>query len=124
MDHARRHIHQLGKLLTEDPDVLASPEHQELTRQAARLGGDPAGASQVRKQMEQQKRQQQQDRQQQQKKLDPFFTDLEDAEDDLEQLQTTMSLQDQERSKAVDLMSRKVPKIDRALDGIRGNLPR
>lgn len=117
-------IDDIGRLLTEDPDVPASPQAMALKAQAAKIGGgDPASTDQVRKQMEKQKQLQKQDQMQQRKKLDPFFSDLEDAEGDLEGLQQTMQQQQQAEQEALGQMGRKVPTITKALQGIKSNLP-
>ena len=117
-------ISDIGRVLTEDPDVPASPESMALKAQAAEIGGsDPSSTNQVRKQMEKQKQLQRQQNQQQQKKLDPFFSDLEDAEGDLDGIQQTLQQQKQAEQETLGQMSKKVPMISKALRGIRGNMP-
>lgn len=117
-------IGDIAQLLTEDPDVPASPEAMALKAQAAKIGGpDPSSTNQVRKQMEKQKQLQKQDQQNQQKKLDPFFQDLEDTEGELEGLQSTFQQQQAAGQEALGQMGKKVPIIKKALRGIKGNLP-
>lgn len=117
-------IGDIARLLTEDPDVPASPEAMAMKAQAAKIGGgDPSSTDQVRKQMEKQKKLKQQEQDQQQKKLDPFFKDLEGAQSDMDALKDTMQQQQDAEQEALGQLGMKVPSIDKALRGIKGNLP-
>ena len=117
-------IESIARLLTEDPDVSASPEATAIRNSAAKIGGnDPASTNNVRKQMETQRKLQQQQRQNDQKKLDPFFDKLGDAESDIDTLSTTLQNQHDSEQDTISQLGAKGPMIKQAANGIRGNLP-
>lgn len=102
--------------------MFASPEQQQISTQANALGKDPASTTMVRKQLEKQKQLQKKEQLLQQKRLEPFFRNIEDTENDLEGIQDVMQNQEKERQTAVGMMGKKVPVIDKAVQGIKRNL--
>lgn len=120
MSYSREDI---ARLITEDPDVLASTAHQGLAALAGDLGGgDPTSTTNVRKQLEKQKKLQQKEKDEQGKKLDPYFRKLDDAEGELQALQTVMAQQDDQQRQMLGRMGKRVPDIRQATDALRRNL--
>lgn len=116
-------IDEVARLLTEDPDVPASADAIATRAAADRIGdGDASSTANMRKQMEKQRELQKQRHQELKNRLDPFFRDLDDAESDIETLNSTLRDQQTAELQTADELGKQGPKVKKAMHGIRGNM--